>query len=274
MKAVILAAGYGTRLQRDVAADLSGRFAHLVGVAKPLLPVGNLALLSHWIGALAASNAVDGIYVVTNALYLSAFEEWAAHFPNVKLVCDHTRSNDERLGAMACLQLTVKHFQIQDHVIVIGGDTLFKEDFSLTEIQSRFSELQAECEDNSLLLSYQCRDDETHKYGIVEIDSEGRAVCMKEKPLPSETTSRRACPCFYMLSKKSLPLLDTFLQEKKDAPMHEKDAPGNFVSWLIPRKPVYVYEISGRFDVGNLQSYVDCDQYFKEKLYDMHTYMV
>ncbi|XP_061547575.1 uncharacterized protein zgc:136439 isoform X2 [Phycodurus eques] len=244
MKAVILAAGYGTRLQRDVAADRSGRFAHLVGVAKPLLPVGNLALLSHWIGALAASNAVDGIYVV------------------------------ERLGAMACLQLTVKHFQIQDHVIVIGGDTLFKEDFSLTEIQSRFSELQAECEDNSLLLSYQCRDDETHKYGIVEIDSECRAVCMKEKPLPSETTSRRACPCFYMLSKKSLPLLDTFLQEKKDAPMHEKDAPGNFVSWLIPRKPVYVYEISGRFDVGNLQSYVDCDQYFKEKLYDIHTYMV
>ncbi|XP_061697470.1 uncharacterized protein zgc:136439 [Syngnathoides biaculeatus] len=274
MKAVILAAGYGTRLQRDVEADRSERFAHLVGVAKPLLPVGNLALLSHWIRALGASNEVDGIYVVTNALYLSAFEEWATHFPNVKLVCDHTRSNEERLGAMACLQLTLKHFQIQDDVIVIGGDTLFREDFSLTEIQSRFSALQAECEDNNLLLSYQCRDDETHKYGIVEIDSERRAVCLKEKPLPSETTSRKACPCFYMLSKTSLPLLDSFLQEKKDGPLHEKDAPGNFVSWLIPRKPVYAYEISGRFDVGNLQSYVDCNQYFQEKLHDVHTYMM
>ncbi|XP_051938010.1 uncharacterized protein zgc:136439 [Hippocampus zosterae] len=274
MKAVILAAGYGTRLQRDVAADRSGRFAHLVGLAKPLLPVGNRALLSHWIRALSASHGPDGIYVVCNALYLSAFQEWASHFPNVKIVCDQTTNNDERLGAVACLQLAVKHFQIQDHVMVIGGDTLFKEDFSLAQIQSRFSELQAECEDNNVVLSYRCRDDETPKYGIVEVDHELRAVCMKEKPLPSQTASRRACPCFYVLSKKSLPLLDTFLLEKKDAAIQEKDAPGNFVSWLIPRKPVFVHEIGGRFDVGNLRSYVDCDQYFKDKLQNMPAYMM
>ncbi|XP_057708435.1 uncharacterized protein zgc:136439 isoform X3 [Corythoichthys intestinalis] len=189
MKAVILAAGYGTRLQRDVAADRSGRFAHLVGIAKPLLP--------------------------TNALYLPAFEEWAANFPNVSIVSDQTRSNDARLGAVACLQLAVKHFQIEDHVFVIGGDTLFQEDFSLAKLQSRFFELQVECEDNSVLLSYQCRDDETHKYGIVEVDGKLRALNMKEKPLPTETKSRRACPCFYVLSKKSLPQLDNFLQDKK-----------------------------------------------------------
>ncbi|XP_061142191.1 uncharacterized protein zgc:136439 [Syngnathus typhle] len=254
MKAVILAAGYGTRLQRDVSADRSGRFAHLIGVAKPLLPVGDRALLSHWIGALSASDGPDAIYVVSNALYLSAFEEWAAHFPNVKIVCDQTTSNDGRLGAVACLQLAVKHFHIQDHVMVIGGDTLFKEDFSLAQIQCRFRELQAECEDNNVALSYECRDDETPKYGIVEVDPDLRALRMKEKPLPSETTSRRACPCFYVLSKKSLPLLDAFLLEKKDAAIEQKDAPGNFMAWLIPRKPVYVQEICGRFDVGNLQS--------------------
>ncbi|XP_077474026.1 uncharacterized protein LOC144087429 [Stigmatopora argus] len=274
MKAVILAAGYGTRLQRDVAADRSGRFAHLAGIAKPLLPVGNRALLSHWVRALATSNAVDGIYVVTNAVYLSAFEEWAANFPNVSIVCDQTRSNDERLGAVACLQLAVSHFQIEDHVFVIGGDTLFKEDFSLAQLKSRFFELQEKCEENSVLLSYRCRDDETHKYGIVEVDAKLQAMHMKEKPLPSDTKSRRACPCFYVLAKKSLPLLANFLHEKKDAPMQEKDAPGNFVSWLIPRKPVYVYEIGGRFDVGNLQSYMECDQYFKERLQDLNSYMV
>lgn len=27
----------------------------------------------------------------------------------------------ERLGAVACLQLAVKHFNIEDHVVVIGG---------------------------------------------------------------------------------------------------------------------------------------------------------
>lgn len=64
MKAVVLAAGYGTRLQRDVEGDSSGRFAHLAGTAKPLLPVGNCALISHWVNALSACAAVDSIYVV------------------------------------------------------------------------------------------------------------------------------------------------------------------------------------------------------------------
>uniref|UniRef100_A0A8D3DCC7 Zgc:136439 n=1 Tax=Scophthalmus maximus TaxID=52904 RepID=A0A8D3DCC7_SCOMX len=273
MKAVILAAGYGTRLQRDVVADGSGRFAHLSGAAKPLLPVGRCALMSHWLRALTASGAVDRVYVVTNALHHAAFQEWAAHFTNVEILNDQSRSND-RLGAVACLQLAVRHFRIEDHVMVIGGDTLFKEDFSLSQVKGRFSDLQANCEDSCLVLSYQCKDEETQKYGILEVDGELRVLCMREKPLPSETESRRACPCFYVFSKTSLPLLDTFLQEKKEAPIEQKDAPGNFVSWLIPRKPVYVHQISGRFDVGNLPSYIECDLYFRENLQDIKSYMV
>ncbi|KAJ4932969.1 hypothetical protein JOQ06_029807 [Pogonophryne albipinna] len=274
MKAVILAAGYGTRLQRDVAADSSGRFAHLAGTAKPLLPVGRGALLSLWVRALTAARCVDCIHVVTNAVYHAAFEEWASHFTNVKILSDQTTSNEGRLGAVACLQLAVKHFNIEDHVLVIGGDTLFKEDFSLKKVKERFNELQAESEDSCLLLSYQCQEEETSKYGILEVDSDLHVLCMKEKPLSTETQSRRACPCFYMFSKKSLPLLENFLEEKKEAPIEEKDAPGNFVSWLIPRKPVYIHEISGRFDVGNLPSYIECDLYFRETLQDVESYMV
>lgn len=40
MKALILAAGYGTRLARDIENDASGRYANLLGVPKPLLPIG------------------------------------------------------------------------------------------------------------------------------------------------------------------------------------------------------------------------------------------
>ncbi|KAM3862161.1 uncharacterized protein ACN63O_013902 [Diretmus argenteus] len=274
MKAVVLAAGYGTRLQRDVDTDSSGRYRHLAGTAKPLLPVGRCALISHWVRSLTAAGCVDCVYVVTNALYHKAFEEWAAEFSNVKILSDQTRSNDERLGAVACLHLAVKHFKIEDHIIVIGGDTLFREDFSLNTVKNKFSDLQATCEDSCLVLSYQCKDEETPKYGILEVGEDLRVLCMKEKPLPTETNSRRACPCFYVLSKKSLLLLDAFLDEKRESPIEEKDAPGNFVSWLIPRKPVYTHQIAGRFDVGNLPSYVECDLYFREKLQDVESYMV
>ncbi|KAM9850888.1 glucose-1-phosphate adenylyltransferase isoform 2-T2 [Aulostomus maculatus] len=273
MKAVILAAGYGTRLQRDLVADSSGRFAHLAGVAKPLLPVGRGALISHWVQALNRSGSVDRVYVVTNAVYRGAFEEWAAQYSNVTILSDDTRSNDERLGAVACLQLAIKHFGIEEDVLVIGGDTLFREDFSLSRIAARFSELQASCDHSCLVLSYRCGDEETRKYGILEVDGNLRVLRMKEKPDPSETRSRRACPCFYVLARSSLPLLDTFLEEKKEAVIEERDAPGNFVSWLIARRPVYTHEISGRFDVGNLRSYAECDLYFRERLGDMESYL-
>ncbi|XP_060785010.1 uncharacterized protein zgc:136439 [Neoarius graeffei] len=274
MKAVILAAGYGTRLQRDIEKDQSGHFEHLQGVAKPLLPVGDCALISHWLRALTQSACVDQVFVVTNALYHEAFQLWAQDFPSVQVLNDGTRTNEERLGAVACLHLAVKHFAVHTDVIVIGGDTLFKEDFSLRKFTKHFAKLQRKGEDGNLVLSYECKDEETSKYGILEVDSDFRVQCMKEKPLPTETHSRRACPCFYLLSRTILPLLDVFLKEKETRPLEERDAPGNFLSWLIAKRPVYVHEISGRFDVGNLASYTACDRYFREQLQNPDVYLI
>lgn len=95
MKAVILAAGYGTRLQRDVAADPSGRFAHLAGIAKPLLPIGRRALASHWVHALTTSGCVDGIYVVVSSCgalrrYSSARQ---LHIMCIFVICNLVISN-------------------------------------------------------------------------------------------------------------------------------------------------------------------------------------
>ncbi|MEQ2166348.1 hypothetical protein GOODEAATRI_027032 [Goodea atripinnis] len=71
-------------------------------------------------------------------------------------------------------------------------DTLFKEDFSLAKVTEKVSQLQVRREDSCLVLSYQCRDEETQKYGILEVDDDLRVLRMKEKPRPSETKSRRA----------------------------------------------------------------------------------
>ena len=46
MKVLILAAGYGTRLARDL--EETGRHPELRGVPKPLLPVAGRPLASHW----------------------------------------------------------------------------------------------------------------------------------------------------------------------------------------------------------------------------------
>ncbi|XP_066543823.1 uncharacterized protein LOC136711444 isoform X2 [Amia ocellicauda] len=223
MKAVILAAGYGTRLRRDLLSDTSGRFEALIGSPKPLLPVGHCPLISHWIQALQSIACVDEVFVITNDLYYKNFEEWAQQFPAVKVLNDGTRCNEERLGAVACLQMAIRKFKIEDDILIIGGDTLFKEDFSLSGFMDQFFDLQTKCDESNLVLSYECKDEETSKYGILEVDKDMRVCCMKEKPSPAETNSRRACPCCYLFSKTTIPLLETFLEEKKEACVHTSD---------------------------------------------------
>ncbi|XP_067843816.1 glucose-1-phosphate adenylyltransferase isoform X4 [Heptranchias perlo] len=236
MKAIILAAGYGTRLNRDLQNDTSGDFKHLHGIPKPLLPVGHRALISHWMAAIDKINSIDSVYVITNDLYYEKFEDWAKKFRLVKVLNDGTRSNEERLGAIACLQLAITQFNINDHVLVLGGDTLFYEDFSLSDVLAKFAELQKINCDSSLVLSYLCKDEaETTKFGILEIDEKFQITAFKEKPSSTETTSRRACPCFYIYSKNTVPLIETFLQEKQNSPLEEKDAPGNFLCWVYSR---------------------------------------
>lgn len=48
MKVIILAAGYGTRLQNDIKNDPSKEYEHLMHVPKPLVPVGGKSLITRW----------------------------------------------------------------------------------------------------------------------------------------------------------------------------------------------------------------------------------
>lgn len=56
-----------------------------------------------------------------NAKYYDAFESWSKEFPTVQLVCEGSNCNEERLGAVACIQVAVAHFSIVEDLIVIGG---------------------------------------------------------------------------------------------------------------------------------------------------------
>ncbi|XP_018428922.1 PREDICTED: uncharacterized protein LOC108801531 isoform X1 [Nanorana parkeri] len=267
MKVVILAAGYGTRLLKDLQEAKEEQYAKLAGVPKPLLPIGKLPLISYWVEALKASDDTQNIFVVTNELYYRKFKEWAENYPCVQVINDGTSSNEERLGAVSCLQLAIDRFKIDDHIMVIGGDTLFYEDFHLQRVLEKYEALHKVDDQANLVLSYSCKEEEMRKYGILETDENQKITALLEKPSATDTTSRQACPCFYVFCKHTLLLVKEFLIEKKDAPISEKDAPGLFLSWLVKRKPVYCHPLFGRFDVGNLESYIKCNDYFKEKIH-------
>ena len=74
MKVFILAAGYGTRLERDLNSDTSRKYTHLRGIAKPLLPIGGSPLISWWMTTLAETGInLQEIFVVVSISVCSAY---------------------------------------------------------------------------------------------------------------------------------------------------------------------------------------------------------
>ena len=64
---LILAGGYGTRLARDLAS-CQAEYPHLVGVAKPLLPVAGSPLITHWVRMLRSCDEVKSVYVIVSVI--------------------------------------------------------------------------------------------------------------------------------------------------------------------------------------------------------------
>ena len=120
MKVLILAAGFGTRLERDIRE--SNGHKQLQGVPKPLLPVSGKPVISHWMDMLTACPETrDVVYVIVNDSNRVYFEEWARAYPAVQLVSSGCSTNETRPGAVACIEIAVSHFAIRDHLLVIGG---------------------------------------------------------------------------------------------------------------------------------------------------------
>lgn len=263
---LVLAAGYGTRLAKDIASDSTGKYEHLAHLPKPLLPIGDVPLLSRWMRIFSSCVHVGQVYIVINELFRPLFEKWAKDFSNVHLVSDGSTCNENRLGAIGAMKLALDHFGLSESAadtLVVGGDTLFYSDFSLSQVLVALDQLKSTHPASSMVLAYVTNDDGAARYGILEIDDHSRVVAFLEKPGAHGTASRLACPCFYVFSPAALKLVPEFLSAHADGPLEARDAPGNFVRFLQAKLPVFVHTISGRFDVGGLASYEQCDQYFR-----------
>jgi NDP-sugar pyrophosphorylase family protein len=77
MKVLILAAGYGTRLGRDLQTEEGRAYQHLVGLSKPLLPIGGKPLIDHWMFLVQkAGLSEDNVIVVVSWRELVIVSFW------------------------------------------------------------------------------------------------------------------------------------------------------------------------------------------------------
>jgi glucose-1-phosphate thymidylyltransferase len=240
MKALILAAGYATRLYPLTKV-----------VAKPLLPLAERPMLDYLLDAINEVDDVDEVHVVTNHKFAAAFAEWA-NTREVVVHDDGTTSEDDRLGAIGDIRFVVDKADLDDDLLVIAGDNLF--DYSLADYVQWWrgkgvASAVALYDVGSLEL--------VQRYSNVDLDADGRLVAFTEKP--ENPTSTLVATAAYMYHRQHVPLLRTYLDD--DNP---RDQPGRFIAWLVPRVPVYGYPAGGDWrDIGDAKQLLDADNHLR-----------
>ena len=231
MKALILAAGYATRLR-----PLTENFP------KGLLPVGGRPMVD-WIVENVHTAGIDDVTLVTNARFAPQFDDWAAA-AGVTIADDGTDSNENRLGAIGDIQFV----DLDDDALIIAGDNLF--DYDLADLVEFWRSKGSA----SAVAVLDVRERELAKrYGIVDVDADDRITAFVEKP--DDPPSTLAATATYLYSRAHLRLVDDYLAEGNNP-----DQPGNFVAWLHSREPVYAFRFDGGwYDVGDHAQLLEAD---------------
>ena len=238
MKAVILAAGYATRL-RPLTDD----------IPKHLLPVGERPMLDWVLEKVREVDEVDGVHLVTNSRFAPAFADWASSH-DVAVHDDGTTSNDGRLGAVGDLRLVIEVAGLDDEeLIVLAGDNLFE--FSLPAFVAWW---RGKPQPASAVPLHDVGDlDLATQYGIATTDEDDRIVQFVEKP--SDPPSTLASTLVYLLPPEHVQLVAAYLGAGESA-----DNAGSFLGWLARREPVFGYRFEGSwFDIGNHDQLLEAD---------------
>ena len=242
MKAIILAAGYATRL-----------YPLTLNMPKALLPIGGKPIIDHIVAQMDTVEDLDEIYVVSNDKFAGHFEEWAKTAKSrvpITVLNDGTTDDSNKRGAIGDIFFVIEEMKIDDDLMVIAGDNFFT--YSLKDYVRFFREKDCDC------VCVKVWEDESQlsQFGIALLDWAGKVLDIEEKP--AKPKSNTVVFAAYLYKKETVPMFAEYL-----AAGNKPDAPGNFPAWLYKKQDVYAYTFDGEcYDVGTPESYHEvCEMY-------------
>ena len=235
MKAIVLAAGYATRL-----------YPLTKNQSKSLLEVKGKPILSHIVERLCKIKSVNEVIVVSNEKFFYDFEDWAKSQEcavPLKVLNDHTASEESRLGAVGDIAYAIEEQKINEDVLVVAGDNLF--DFNLEKLVKISEEKGAS---SIALYRFEKKAEIAGRFGVVELDPEKKIIGFEEKP-EKPRTNYAATAC-YLFRQADLADLMDYIKN-----FSGKDDSGKFIAFLSKRKTVYGIPFSGQwFDIGSFEA--------------------
>ncbi len=237
MKAIILAAGYATRLY-----PLTEHYP------KPLLDVGGRSILDRLLDQIRGLLPHDECVLVSNRRFVRQFEEWAGQRgdPGVRVLDDGSTRPENRRGAIGDLLFALERSGGAVDLLVAAADNLF--DFPMGDLVGAFRRSPG-----VWVCVHEVKDPaRQRRTGIAELDAADRVVAFREKP--ADPKSCWAVPPLYCLDRATTERLPEYLATGRSA-----DSPGLFIEWLVPRVEVRAVRARGAIhDIGTLESLAEC----------------
>jgi len=222
MKNIILAAGYATRL-----------YPLTKTIPKQLLKIGNKKMLDYIVEDLNLKDT----YLVVNETFHEQFKKWN---PGLNIINNKVTNEQERKGALGDLEYAVRTTEINDDILVLGGDNLYE--FKIKDMQNYFQK-----KGNTIAVhDLQDKNKVKNKFGVVELDKKNKIIGFEEKPEVPKTSL--AATLVYMFKQESLNKLMNFISETS------KDNAGHMVDWLSKNDKVYAWKFKEKWiDIGSFK---------------------
>lgn len=242
MKVLILAGGFATRLWPLTESR-----------AKPMLLVDGRPILQHILDQLPVPAEV---YLLTNSRFAADFTDYLkTQDRSVEVFCEDAHCDTDKLGALAAVSAAIKHFNIEQNVVVVAGDNLLP----VLEVGN------LNPGDDACRLALQTVADRhaARSFGVVEIpEAESAAMQMVQsfEEKPEAPKSNFVSTGFMGVGKNLLPILHDFAS-------HSPDALGAVVTeFLQQKKTVEAFVVPGDwFDVGSYEAYLAAHKALQSK---------
>lgn len=245
MKALILCAGYATRLY-PLTKDKP----------KHLLPIAGKPMLEYAIAKLEQVPDIDKIYLVTNHKFYSQFQNWTDNFKSnkeIKVLDDGTISDETKLGAIGDIKFVIEKEHIDGDLLILAGDNLFE--LNLNNFVKFFR-----AKGISIAVKDVESKDLVNKYSEIKLDEQNRVISFIEKPTQPKTTL--AAICMYLFPKEKLELINQYIKEGNNP-----DQPGRYIRWLHKRESVYGFVFTDKwYDIGDINQYKEANREYEENL--------
>jgi len=243
MKAIILVAGYATRL-----------YPLTLDTPKALLPIAGKPIIDYITDEINTIADVDEIYVVSNHKFAKNFADWANsknNLKNIEVLDDGTTSEESRRGAIGDIMFAIDQKNIDDDLLVVAGDNFFT--YKLADYYDYFKKVNKDC-----VCVKEFNDKEMLKhFGVAVLDENKKVIDFQEKQ--ENPKSNKVVYAVYIYKKETIPLFKEYIKQG-----NKPDAPGYFIQWLFKVKDLYAYEFTKGdcFDIGTHKAYNEIKERF------------